>query len=92
MRMAKIRCFVDSALILKLEKQFPETKGFKSASHHVDWAIRKLLEPYCERTKTEAFTEAQENALKEIIRKVIVEMDSEGFWDHTHNKETGEIE
>ena len=36
-------------------------------------------------------TEAQEIAVKEIARKVVVEMDGEDFFDHTHGKD-GEME
>ena len=41
--MARIRGFVDTDLLKQIEKQFPETKGFTSASQTIDWAIRKLL-------------------------------------------------
>jgi len=34
---------VDTDLLKQIEKQFPETKGFTSASQTIDWAIRKLL-------------------------------------------------
>ena len=41
--MARIRGFVDTDLLKQIYKQFPETKGFTSASQTIDWAIRKLL-------------------------------------------------
>jgi len=41
--LARIRGFVDTDLLKQIEKQFPETKGFTSASQTIDWAIRKLL-------------------------------------------------
>jgi len=37
-------------------------------------------------------TYEQEIALEEIIRKVVREMDEDGFFDHSHNKQTGEME
>ena len=36
-------------------------------------------------------TEAQEIAVKEIAHKVVVEMDGEDFFEHTHGKD-GEME
>jgi len=36
-------------------------------------------------------TESQEIAVKELARKVVVEMDGEDFWDHSHGKE-GEVQ
>jgi hypothetical protein len=41
--MAQIRAYVDSKLVKLIEEQFPETKGFNSATQLVDWAFRYLL-------------------------------------------------
>jgi hypothetical protein len=41
--MVKIRAYVDTELVKKVEQKFPETRGFNSASQLVDWAFRYLL-------------------------------------------------
>lgn len=41
-----------------------------------------LHPPSEEPQQNETLTEAQEIAIKELIRKVVQEMDSEGFFDH----------
>jgi len=32
------------------------------------------------------------NYIKELAKQVVIEMDESDFFDHTHNKDTGEIE
>ena len=53
--------------------------------------LAEIVEAVLKAIDKHGLTEAQEIAVKEIARKVVVEMDSEGFWDHSHGKD-GEME
>ena len=53
--------------------------------------LAEIVEAVLKALDKHGLTEAQEIAVKEIARKVVVEMDGEDFFDHTHDK-NGEIE
>lgn len=54
--------------------------------------IIQVLEKHQKAIQILADKEALEIMIKEVTRKIVLEMDQEGFFDHTHNKETGEME
>ena len=51
----------------------------------------EIVEAVLKAIDKHGLTEAQEIAVKELARKVVVEMDGEDFFEHTHGKD-GEIE
>ena len=51
----------------------------------------EIVEAVLKAIDKHGLTEAQEIAVKELARKVVVEMDGEDFWEHTHGK-NGEME
>ena len=53
--------------------------------------LAEIVEAVLKALDKQGLSEAQEIAVKELARKVVVEMDGEDFWDHTHGKD-GEIE
>ena len=53
--------------------------------------LAEIVEAVLKALDKHGLTESQEIAVKEIVRKVVVEMDGEDFWDHTHGKD-GQIE
>ena len=53
--------------------------------------LAEIVEAVLKALDKQGLSEAQEIAVKELARKVVVEMDGEDFWDHSHGKD-GEIE
>lgn len=53
--------------------------------------LAEIVEAVLKTLQNQGLTEKQEIEVKEIVRKVVVDMDGEDFFDHTHGK-NGEME
>ena len=53
--------------------------------------LAEIVEAVLKALDKHGLTESQEIAVKELVRKVVVEMDGEDFFEHTHGKD-GEME
>jgi len=53
--------------------------------------LAEIVEAVLKAIDKHGLTESQEIAVKELARKVVVEMDGEDFFEHTHGKD-GEME
>ena len=53
--------------------------------------MAEIVEAVLKAIDKHGLTESQEIAVKELARKVVVEMDGEDFFEHSHGKD-GEME
>jgi hypothetical protein len=67
--------------LVKVERTIKNTNRHRTESYHYTF----LMLSSGQIPKRE-FSEAQEIAIKEIVRKVVAEMDVEGFFNHDHEK------